>query len=104
MVTALAKPLFEVLARGRSQFREEEAGAALVAGPNHVDMTVEHHLSARKQAVERNVGTDRYGFAGLDGKAVLSNVDADGGRSRVLDLKINQRLQLVARRLATVHI
>ena len=49
---AFVEPLLQVLSGGRRKLGEEESGAALIAGPDHVGVTVERDVGAGKHAAE----------------------------------------------------
>src|SRR6516162_6438237 len=94
-VAAFAEPLLQVLARGRSQFREEEAGASLVTCPNYICIAAQRDISARKHAAEWNIGVDGHGLAGLNRKPLFANVDADTSQRTVTKFQVNDRLYLI---------
>src|SRR5579863_3843169 len=100
MRAALAEPLLEMLPGGRAELREEESGAPLIAGPDHVGVALQLESGAGQHAAKREVRADGHRLGGLQGEAVLADVDADAGERARLVLDIDQRFHFKARGLA----
>src|SRR5271165_7104556 len=87
---ALVEPMFEMLARGGGEFREEKSGAALVAGPHDVGVSLERNVGAREYAAKGEIRTHGHGLGGLNCETVLANVDAESGKRSGFEVEIDQ--------------
>ena len=74
----LAHPLFEMFSGFRRKLGEEESRAPMVAGPDHIGAAVDCDVGPRQYASKRHIGIHRHGLGGLQGEAVLANIDANG--------------------------
>src|SRR5580698_5217452 len=92
-----------MFARGGGEFGEEKPGAALVARPDYVGVSLQSYLRAGEHAAKGDVRGHRHGFGGLDGEAVLADVDADAREHAIFEFEINQGLYFIARGLALVR-
>ncbi len=62
---AFVEPLLQVLSGGRRELGEEESGAAVITGPDHVGVTVESNVGSGKHAMKSQVRTHGNRFGGL---------------------------------------
>ena len=100
----LAEPALQVFARRGSELGEEKSGAALIAGPHHVGMSLQGEISARQHAAKRQIRDYGHGFGGLYCEAVLADIDADSGKASAFEIQIDESFYFIARRLAPICI
>src|SRR5579862_4302738 len=100
----LVQPLVQMLARGGREFREEESGAALVARPHHIGVTMKRDFCSGQHAAECQIRNHRHWLGSLHGKSMLSDVDADSWDCAGRQFKIDERLHVVALGLAPVFL
>src|SRR3954462_2358632 len=103
LTATLAEPLLQMLAGGGGQLREEESGASLVAGPDHVGVAVQRDVRAGKHAAKRHVGIDGYRLARFHREPVLSDINADTRECAMFELDIDQRFRFIPRGFAPVR-